>query len=733
MTTVSPPPTRRTRTASAGRIPEGAVDRVKAATDLVALVQADGIALRREGHEMVACCPFHQENTPSFHVAPEKRIYHCFGCGENGDAVSWLEKRHGMGFLDAVRELARRAGIDLDGSAPSPGPPTRRTVGPVTPGIGGGGSAPPKESKPRGPTPFDWRPDLADACRADLDTPDGAPVLEYLTGPDGRRLSREAVEHFGLGALIVRRPDGSVRGRYVSIPCRDRRGRVTTVRFRSVPGPCLECAGAGGECRRCKGTGQTKKMFAHCPDRDLPLFNVGSLSADPGVPVAVTEGELDVVAAWDLGLRENIVSGTGGAGNFQDVWYDELEPYRAFVLLYDGDAAGDDGAKTVADRLGKYRCARARLPEKDLGDCLRLGISAATVHAAIEHAAPMVQATFTTLSSYADKIEARIATPGTLVGLPTGSSRLDRILGGWRPGLFVLTGDSGAGKTSFVAWAIREQALRGVRTLATCFEQSPEQLAEKFLRQAVGGDFTQVSKEERAAAWAALDAMPARIDFLDHYGRIPKAQFMDAIRYAVRRLDVRVIDIDHLGYIDLGDEEDEAGITKFMIELAAFGVNEGVTLIAIAHPNRMNVAQQRRVTMRDLKGSSGIEQNAHAVLVLVRNAPGKSSPNPSATLHLDKVRSEFGTPGSACVLAYDPLSTVYADEWAMTPRGARGGSSGVVVPPPDQPEESSVVPTRRRRTVEPTAAPEEPRRRRPVGTEFAADPDLPFEDGEVPV
>jgi hypothetical protein len=518
-------------------------------------------------------------------------------------------------------------------------------------------------------------------------------VRDYLM--QTRRLSRAAVDHFGLGALVVRRPDGTVRARFAAIPCRDRTGNLLTMRFRSIPGTCLECSGAG--CSRCKSTGEVRKMFAHCPGRPLPLFNPGSLPADPKAgSVIVCEGELDVIALWDLGARTGVVSGTGGAGTFQPDWLDTLEPHRAFVLAYDGDQPGDDGADALADKLGRYRCSRAVLPRKDAGDCLIAGIPSAEVQACLVHAKPMVATRFASLSSYAAQIEARIARPALMVGLPTGSARLDQILGGWRPGLVVITGDTGAGKTSFTAWASKQQAMRGIPTLVTCFEQSPVMLAEKFLRQQVGGDFTKVDEPTRAAAWAALDAMPAPVHFVDHYGRMSKADLLDAIRYAVRRLDVRFAVIDHAGFVEEPDSDASNALhdlDQLVRDLALLGVNEEVCLAVIFHPNRTNVALQSRVTYKHLKGSSAIEQDAHAVVVVVANPVGKNSPNPSCTLHLDKCRSEFGKPGASCVLAYDPVATVYADTWEETPLG-RAGRSGTSIAIPTGPP-LTVLPTRR--------------------------------------
>ena len=68
------------------------------------------VKLIRAGREWKACCPFHNEKTPSFTVNDDKGFYHCFGCGAHGDAIRFLTDHRGMPFMDAVKELAAKAG-----------------------------------------------------------------------------------------------------------------------------------------------------------------------------------------------------------------------------------------------------------------------------------------------------------------------------------------------------------------------------------------------------------------------------------------------------------------------------------------------------------------------------------------------------------------------------------------------------------------------------------------------
>ena len=74
--------------------------------------------LIKAGREWKACCPFHQEKTPSFTVNDEKGFYHCFGCGAHGDAIRFLTDQRGLPFMDAVKELAGKAGMEVPASDP---------------------------------------------------------------------------------------------------------------------------------------------------------------------------------------------------------------------------------------------------------------------------------------------------------------------------------------------------------------------------------------------------------------------------------------------------------------------------------------------------------------------------------------------------------------------------------------------------------------------------------------
>src|SRR5690348_10721786 len=102
----------------AGRIPQSFIDDLTARADIVELI-GSRVELKKAGREYRACCPFHNEKTPSFWVSPVKQFYHCFGCGAHGTALGFLIEYDRLSFPEAVEELATRYGLTVPHEGPS--------------------------------------------------------------------------------------------------------------------------------------------------------------------------------------------------------------------------------------------------------------------------------------------------------------------------------------------------------------------------------------------------------------------------------------------------------------------------------------------------------------------------------------------------------------------------------------------------------------------------------------
>jgi DNA primase len=159
-----------------GVIPEEVIAEILRRTDIVELIGGH-LPLKAAGRTHKALCPFHTEKTPSFVVNPERQIFHCFGCGEGGDAIAFLVKHERLTFPEAVRTLAERAGVAL-------------------PARGGG----PSEGEGRLPL-LEVQRQALEHFRENLRGPEGSAARQYLAG---RGLTAPLIERFQLGYALPR-------------------------------------------------------------------------------------------------------------------------------------------------------------------------------------------------------------------------------------------------------------------------------------------------------------------------------------------------------------------------------------------------------------------------------------------------------------------------------------------------------------------------------------------------
>jgi len=312
------------------------LDELRARTTLSAVI-APSVKLIRAGREWKACCPFHNEKTPSFTVNDDKGFYHCFGCGAHGDAIRFLTDHRGMPFMDAVKELAGKAGMEV----PAPDPAA-------------------KERADRAATLTDVMAEVAKYYAEQLNGLAGADAREYLKrrdidaavaqrfgiglASDSRTALKRALEKLGEDKLIetgmlIKPEEGGdsydrFRGRLM-IPIRDARGRVIAF---------------GG---RILGQGEPK--YLNSPD--TPLFDKGRTlyNIDRAGPASrsarrliVVEGYMDVIALDRAGIAE-VVAPNGTAvteAQLERMW--RLDPSP--ILCFDGDSAGKKAAVRAALR-----------------------------------------------------------------------------------------------------------------------------------------------------------------------------------------------------------------------------------------------------------------------------------------------------------------------------------------------------------------------------------------------
>ena len=356
------------------------LDELRARTSLSALI-GKTTKLTKAGREHKGCCPFHNEKTPSFYVNDDKGFYHCFGCSAHGDAIRWMTDQRGLPFMDAVKELAQAAGMEV------PAPDKRAA-----------------ERAEKANSLHDVMTAAADWFRSQLDGIEGAPARALLDkrgiseqtkrdfsfgyAPDARGKLRTALKQFGDAMLIEagllisvegKEPYDRFRGRLM-IPIRDQRGRVIAFGGRII------------------GEGEPK--YLNSPD--TPLFDKGRTlyNIDRALPAArkadrvfVVEGYMDAIALAQAGIGE-VVAPLGTAlteHQLERLWRIADVPN----LCFDGDNAGQKAAIRAANRampmLAPGRSlAFVTLPEGQDPDDLIRAKGVAAFEACVREATPLV-------------------------------------------------------------------------------------------------------------------------------------------------------------------------------------------------------------------------------------------------------------------------------------------------------------------------------------------------------
>jgi DNA primase len=309
----------------------GDFDTIKERVDIVALI-SEKVALKKAGNLYRGLCPFHSEKTPSFTVDPERRTYHCFGCGEHGDIFIWLEKMENLDRGEALKVLAERAGVELVRRAP--------------------------EDKEREDRLRRLMETALFYFRQGLRSPDhGKSATAYLAR---RGMTPETIEKFGLGyapelwdgllvylkkkgyteaegitAGLLRTGDRGVydwfRGRLI-VPIKDARGKVIAF---------------GGRAMRPDQPGK----YVNSPS--TPLFNKSATlyALDVARPVirsegaaVIVEGFFDAIAAHQAGIA-NVVASMGTALTSEQYLRLQDMKIERVVVAFDGDPAGQRSAE----------------------------------------------------------------------------------------------------------------------------------------------------------------------------------------------------------------------------------------------------------------------------------------------------------------------------------------------------------------------------------------------------
>ncbi len=324
----------------AGRIPKQFIDDLLARADIVDLI--DGrVPLKKAGKNYQACCPFHNEKSPSFTVSQDKQFYHCFGCGEHGNAISFLMEFDRLDFVDAVEELASYCGVEVVREENNASPAQQRQQ---------------QLAYQQKQDDYELMNQVSRFYQQQLKTAaDKETAINYLKS---RGLSGEIVKRFGIGYISdawdgmmkvfssqgkanqqlvdlgmaiqgdKNRPYDRFRAR-IMFPIRDKRGRVI---------------GFGG-----RVLGDEKPKYLNSPEtrvyhKGQELYGLyEAKQANKTLNrLVVVEGYMDVVTLAQHGVDYAVAS--LGTSTTSDQLQTLFRTVKEVICCYDGDRAGRDAA-----------------------------------------------------------------------------------------------------------------------------------------------------------------------------------------------------------------------------------------------------------------------------------------------------------------------------------------------------------------------------------------------------
>ncbi|MDO6506185.1 DNA primase [Colwellia sp. 4_MG-2023] len=323
-----------------GRIPRQFIDDLLARADIVELI--DGrVPLKKAGKNYQACCPFHNEKSPSFTVSQDKQFYHCFGCGEHGNAISFLMEFDRLDFVDAIEELASHCGVEVVREENNASPAEQRQQ---------------QKVYQQKQDDYELMNQISRFYQQQLKAAtDKETAINYLKG---RGLSGEVVKRFGIGYISdawdgmmkvfspqgkanqqlidlgmaiqgdKNRPYDRFRGR-IMFPIRDKRGRVIAFGGRVL--------------------GDEKPKYLNSPEtrvyhKGQELYGLyEAKQANKNLErLVVVEGYMDVVALAQHGVDYAVAS--LGTSTTPEQLQTLFRTVKEVICCYDGDRAGRDAA-----------------------------------------------------------------------------------------------------------------------------------------------------------------------------------------------------------------------------------------------------------------------------------------------------------------------------------------------------------------------------------------------------
>lgn len=600
--------------------------------DATADIIADIFKLEKyDSKNKKGCCPFHNENTPSFIYSPKTRKYHCFGaCNKSVDIVDAFMAGNNLTFNQAVTKVFELAGMEVP----------MGEVGVKT------------EPSYKYPTEV--------VCT------DKSQVYEYWAK---RKISKATIDY-----CDVRQDEhGNTVFNYY-----DTNDVLCLVKYR--PSRKID-----------KSKGDLKAWCQKGADTMPLLWNMNRINSTEAL--LIVEGEGDCMAAIESGYL-NTVSVCFGAGNYTWIErnFDWLEQFETILICSDNDEAGEKMRKELVYRLGSWRCKIVNVPKsceyngekikvKDLNEVLYY-MGKEKVMEIINNASDLP------VESVVDYTDITSVDLDAIDGIKTGFKEIDRRLMKVFFGTFnILTGVNGSGKSSFLSQIVCQSVEQGYPVWYYSGELPNFQCRSwldyiyagqrNIVQKNIGDtEFWKVTPEARRAM---NDAYKERM-FIYKDGQSHKVpDLLESMVECIRKFGVKLLVVDNLTSVNLECNENNKynKQEEFVVQLIDMAKKYNVAIFLVVHPHKIET--MRRLTKMDVQGISAIIDLAHRIISLYRvtdedkrgipkkNGDGWFKPPIKADVMVDILKDRMlGFEGSSVGLFYDrPSRRFFTSEFDL--------------------------------------------------------------------
>jgi twinkle protein len=623
--------------------------------------------LKKKGSDYVACCPFHSEKTPSFTVRQNatESFFKCFGCGEKGDAIHFVQKYKNLSFVEATKVVAGIGNIFISEKADF-GPKTRPTQSTKSH----------QQSQPQ-----------SQNTKQPIKAIENVKKVQTYQLPKiiQQQPSNEVISAFlkrGISEKVIREMKITQSMKYFSDLGKEavsinfnyfKNGVLTNVKHRALEG----------------------KKFGLEKDCELLLYNLDNVQpiSPKSKNIIITEGEFDALAVMEaLGTCKNIISVPNGAGlSTQNMTYLDSENTKKillgykFILCFDNDQAGKNLTDAFIKRFGEQNCYIVSYPDecKDMNDVL-LKHGSEAVKWVIENKR------FTKVNGILDVIDfENVIDTYYENGYPTtdkiGIDSIDELISFRGGELTMVTGISGSGKSEFLDFLMVRLADRCGWKFGVCSMEAPPAIHfTNISSKYIGKPFRpiisrhgevlveQMSQEEHLSAkhfvyqnfkfitnTVSEDEDRNRgvvdVDYIINQAKKLKAM------YGIKGL---VIDpwntIEHI--FRTGENETNY-VSRVLSKIIAFAEDFDVHVFLVAHPTKGVTRDgiDRVATLNDISGSGNFFNKTYNGISVFRDKDKDRNPQNLVEVHVQKIKFKFVGNLGVATLKYNRTSGNYED------------------------------------------------------------------------